>query len=93
MQTQVNWVGCLLGNHGIRQGFVWVRRGYLEMPYGHQIWREEPLNLGVIIYYVQMARTLQKVENTWDAKKKTHAEHIIFMCSNVTDIEHVLNVF
>ena len=25
--------------------------------------------------------------------KKTHAEHIICMCSNVTDIEHVLNVF
>ena len=42
--------------------------------------------------YSQSVTTLQKVENTWDAKK-THAEHIIFMCSNVTDIEHVLNVF
>ena len=44
-------------------------------------------------YHFECTELHCKKRRTHGTLKKTHAEHIIFMCSNVTDIEHVLNVF
>ena len=78
--------------HFRRSSGSWVIDKYVQSIVFDQLCTAKPMQ-----FWVSCSLWLKvlhcKKWRTHGTLKKTHAEHIIFMCSNVTDIKHVLNVF